>query len=640
MNKTLILVGNPNVGKSVIFGKFTGRYAVVSNYPGTTVDLSRGMMISGGATWQIIDTPGTNSLMPVSEDEQVTRDVLLRENPDVIVQVADAKNLARTLQLTLELIELGVPMALALNMHDEARDRGIHISVRRLSDALGIPVVATVGVTGEGISDLKKAVSAARAGTVFTAYSQEIEELAGRLDKLIPERIRIRRALALMLAADDDGAWSYVPPAAGERIRSRLREELAGFPQEPRLMIFNRRNMMVNEIVAQVQETGSVPPRPWLARLGNLAMRPFPGYAGVAAVLFAMYLFVGVLGVGIFVDLMQSIVFGRYINPPLAMVIERFVASPFLREFLIGPYGIFSMAVTYAFAIVLPIVGTFFLFFGLLEDSGYLPRLSVMTDRLFRAFGLNGKAVLPLILGLGCGTMAAISSRILETRRERLLVMILLSLTIPCSAQLGVILGMLAGLSWKVTVIWLLSILISIYGTGAAAHRLIPGEESAFIMEIPPLRVPSFTNIVMKVRMRMVWYLKEAVPLFILGTAILFFMDRIRFLGVIERAASPVVVHFLGLPAETTRTFLIGFLRRDYGAAGLFSMAKEGLLDPRQILISIVTITLFVPCIAQCFMVVKEQGWKYAVLIFIFVAAYAVLFSGAINAVVGWLGIL
>ncbi|MHB9154382.1 MAG: nucleoside recognition domain-containing protein, partial [Endomicrobiales bacterium] len=291
-------------------------------------------------------------------------------------------------------------------------------------------------------------------------------------------------------------------------------------------------------------------------------------------------------------------------------------------------------------AIVFPIVGAFFLFFGLLEDSGYLPRLSVMLDRIFRSFGLNGKAVLPMVLGLGCGTMAVLGSRILETKKERFLVIILLSLTIPCSAQLGVILGMLSGLSLKASILWFLSISGSLLLVGSLANKIVKGDQSPFILEIPPLRRPSIGNILSKVKMRVVWYVKEAVPLFMLGTAILFVADRTGLLSLLEKAASPVVVGLLGLPREATQSFLLGFLRRDYGAAGLFMLAKDGLLDPRQVLVSTVAITLLVPCIAQCFMVVREQGARIAAAVFLFVVAYALLFSGALNVAVKALHIL
>lgn len=634
--KTIILVGNPNVGKSVIFNRLTGSYAVVSNYPGTTVDISRGMAAFAGQNFQIIDTPGTHSLIPSSEDEKVTRDVLLREKPQVIVQIADAKNLSRTLQLTFELMELNIPVVLALNMHDEALARGIRIDRVRLEKILGIGVVETVGITGEGMGELSKAILRAKPGTFKIRFSADIESLINDIEKAII----LPRAISIMIASGDKSIWHYVNGRSPQDFNKTIAMRISGFVNPPQFLIFNTRNMHANEIVGEVQSVSSTPADSWLAKLGQISMRPFPGYLIVAAVLFIMYEFVGVFAAGIMVNFFEKQLFGAYLNPFLISVINNIVPFALLREFLVGPYGAITMAVTYALAIVFPIVSAFFFFFGFLEDSGYLPRLSVMLDRMFRAFGLNGKAVLPMVLGLGCGTMAAMGSRILETKKERLLVILLLSLTIPCSAQLGVILGLLSGLSWKVAAIWFISITGSLFFVGAVANKILPGRQSPFILEIPPLRVPSIGNIATKVKMRLTWYLKEAVPLFILGTAILFAADKLKLLGTVEKLASPIIVNLLGLPAQVTQTFILGFLRRDYGAAGLFKFAHDGLLTYHQIAVSIVAITLFVPCIAQCFIVMREKGWKTGILILLFVSVYAFLYSGALNLFLSYTSVL
>ena len=234
-----------------------------------------------------------------------------------------------------------------------------------------------------------------------------------------------------------------------------------------------------------------------------------------------------------------------------------------------GQYGLISMGLTYAVAIILPIIVTFFLAFSILEDSGYLPRLAVVFNRLFRMIGLNGKAVLPLILGFGCDTMATLTTRILATRKERLIAILLLALGIPCSAQLGVILGLLAGLSWKATLIWVAVVAGTILMVGFISSRLLPGDGSDFILEIPPLRMPSPSNIGLKTLSRVEWYLKEAVPIFLVGTLILFAADRTGALLAAQTFLEPVVVGVLDLPREATEAFIIGFLRRDFGAAGL-----------------------------------------------------------------------
>jgi ferrous iron transport protein B len=320
-----------------------------------------------------------------------------------------------------------------------------------------------------------------------------------------------------------------------------------------------------------------------------------------------------------------------FINPWLHAFFMTFVPWEIVRDAFVGTYGLVTMGATYAIAIVLPIVATFFFAFSILEDSGYLPRLAIMVNKVFRLMGLNGKAVLPMVLGLGCDTMATLTTRILETKKERTIVIILLALGVPCSAQLGVIVGMLAGLSWKAAAIWSGVLAGVILLVGYLSSKLLPGRGSDFIMEIPPIRVPAFANIATKTMARIEWYVKEAVPLFLLGTLLLFAADRLNLLRAAEGVFSPLITGVLGLPRQATEAFIIGFLRRDFGSAGLYRLADAGLLDPVQVVVSLVTVTLFIPCIANFFMIVKEKGMTAALLIAGFIFPFAVLVGGTLN---------
>jgi ferrous iron transport protein B len=654
----IVLVGNPNVGKSVIFGLLTGRYVTVSNYPGTTVELAQGVLELGGHQVTLIDTPGVNTLTPLSEDERVTRDVLLQERPAMVVQVADAKNLRRALLISLQLAEMRVPFLLDLNMDDEARQRGVQINTHRLSEILGVEVVSTVATRGQGLDRLVKGLTAPRRSHIRVDYGEPLQAAIASIEAVLredepetdavadeapaPEGAADRhedehplRALALMWLAGDDSLRPWLEEHFGaEKVRRlvAIREQVAAEVGEPLGYVINRARLAtVDDILAEVYTA-----RPGRAEspgevLGRLAMHPLWGLPILAIVLFLVYKFVGEFGAGTLVDFIESVVFGEYINPWVTRLVEAVMPGTLLAHFLVGEYGLITMALTYAFAIVLPIVGTFFLAFGVLEDSGYMPRLAVMVNRAFKFMGLNGKAALPMILGLGCDTMATMTARILETRKERIQVTLLLALGVPCSAQLGVILGMLSGLEGRAVLIWGSVVVGVLLAVGFLAARVIPGESSDFILELPPLRMPQWRNLVVKTAARMEWYLREVVPLFILGTTLLFFLDLFGWLGWLERLAAPLVVNFLGLPAETTSAFVLGFLRRDYGAAGFFVLARQGLLSPIQVLVSIVTLTLFVPCIANVLMIVKEQGWRVAVGILAFVFPMAFMVGGALN---------
>ncbi|MBI4728867.1 MAG: ferrous iron transporter B [Acidobacteria bacterium] len=587
----VVLVGNPNVGKSVIFGRLTGRYVTVANYPGTTVELASGTLPDGTP---LIDTPGLNALSGDTDDQRVTRDLLASSRPRAIVQVADARNLPRALLLTLELVDLGLPLVLALNMTDEAEASGVRIDARRLASRLGIEVVPTVAIRGEGIDRLAEAARRATRPATCPAGAPPgtaSGSLASEACEALPPEISAARDRWRAVGGLLDGVMTV----AGEGGAG------AG------------------------------------ARFSRATTHPVVGWPILVAVLAAVYLFVGRFGAGTLVGAVEGTLFGKWINPAAARAVARVIPIALLRDLLVGEYGLLPMALTYGLAIVMPIVSTFFLAFSVLEDSGYLPRLAVMLNRAFRAIGLNGKAVLPMVLGLGCDTMATMTTRILDSRKHRIQVTLLLALGVPCSAQLGVILGMLGAMTLPGVAIWAGVVLATMLAVGLLAARLLPGEGGDFIVELPPLRRPALRNIAVKTAARLEWYLREVLPLFVAGTLILFVLDRTGALGAIERAGAPVIVRLLGLPAKATGAFLIGFLRRDYGAAGIFAMSPE--MDPIQIVVSLIVITLFIPCIANIMVIVKEHGGRVAAAVAAVVFPLAFAVGGVTNLVLRGLSV-
>ena len=373
--------------------------------------------------------------------------------------------------------------------------------------------------------------------------------------------------------------------------------------------------------------------------LGRWATHPFWGWVILAIILYGLYWFVGVFGAGILVGLLEENLFGQVINPWVVEQVSRLVPIPILVDLLVGEYGLWTMGMTYALALILPIVSTFFLAFGVLEDSGYLPRLAALSNRVFQRMGLNGKAVLPMVLGLGCVTMATLTTRVLETKRERLLVIMLLALAIPCSAQLGVVMGILAGVSFSAMLIWSGVVALVLLAVGWLAARVMPGERTKLLVELPPMRRPVFSNVALKTLARIEWYLKEVVPLFLLGTALLFILDRTGLLNQVIRLGEPLVAGWLGLPPEASAAFLVGFLRRDFGATGLFVMQSEGLLTPIQIVVAMVTITLFVPCLASVLMIAKERNWRTAAAMVVLITPLAFIIGGLLYRLlftIGW----
>lgn len=630
----LLLIGNPNVGKSVIFGHLTGSYATVSNYPGTTVTLSRGEALIDNTKYEVMDTPGVNSLIPMSEDEALTRDLLL-DNEGVVVQIADAKNLARALQLTLQLQELGVRMLLVLNMCDEASRAEIEINTKKLEAILGIPVVSMVAIRKVGLPLLKTRLKEACPGKWNPKYSTIFEEAIQKITDAMPKVPRGKRSLASMLLAGDRSISarlkSFLNPGEQKIIEEKCREMATQFAEPINFLMNRERSGPVQSILESVVQAKHLGPTLG-NRLSAWTMHPILGLVVLAGVLELVYLFVGKFGAGTAVDFIENGIFGKYISPGAIWLVNNFLHLPkFLSDLLVGPYGLVTMGLSYAFAIVFPIVTTFFIAFSLMEDSGYLPRLAVTINRLFKWMGLNGKAVLPMVLGLGCDTMATLTTRILETRKQRLIVTLLLALAVPCSAQLGILLGMFGTMPAWAFWLWLSVIVGVTFVVGFASNKIIAGEGNAFIMEIPPLRIPRIGNVAKKTISHLEWYVKEAIPLFLLGTFILFLLDAFHLLEKIQRLAAPLVVSVLGLPQEASNAFLIGFLRRDYGATGFFDMYTHGQLTVVQAVVALVVITLFIPCVANVFMIVKEHGGKVACRMVFFIFPFAFLIGGILN---------
>ena len=364
-------------------------------------------------------------------------------------------------------------------------------------------------------------------------------------------------------------------------------------------------------------------------------MHPIAGLPVLALVVyFGIYKLVGVFGAGVMVDFLEDRIFGVWINPPLTRFIHGFL-PPLWANLIVGQYGIVTLGITYAVAIVFPIVGLFFFVFAVLEDSGYLPRLAMLIDRVFKKIGLNGRAVIPLVLGFGCDTMATMVTRVLETKRERVITTMLLALAIPCSAQSGLFLGMLSAVQPFGLLIYLFIIALIFLTTGLLAAKVLPGQKAQFYMELPPLRMPRFTNVFVKTYSRLEWYFVEILPMFILASVVLWlgsltwnghavvFAPHHGLFGLVERALDPLGA-MIGLPTMAQvandpsiefsggAILLAGFFRRDYGAAGLWHLFRSGILSPTQVLVAAVTLTLFLPCMAQFLVMKKERGLRTA----------------------------
>lgn len=600
--KKIVLVGNPNVGKSVFFNSLTGMYVDVSNFPGTTVDISHGRFGKD----VVIDTPGIYGISSFNDEEKVARDVILAA--DLIVNVVDAVHLERDLFLTLQVIDTGIPVIVALNMMDEAAKEGISIDTDLLEDLLGVPVLSTVAVRSEGLNMLRGRLYEAREGHIPAALKRDLQEMLNRTGSW---------AEALLVLEGDPNVAERHGVEPGTR-----REE-----------IYHDRRHRVNDILRHVVRENKEGLR-FTARLGRWMIQPLTGIPIFLAVLYGIYYLIGVLVAQDIVGFTEETLMLGYYEPAIRNMASRFIAEDsILGTILIGEYGLATMTVTYILGLLLPLVTGFYFALSIMEDSGYLPRLATLVDRMMNTIGLNGRAIIPMILGFGCVTMATITTRILGSARERTIATAVLGLAIPCSAQLGVISGMLAALGPKYVVIYGAVMLLVLGLVGKILHSVLPGESTDLFIDLPPIRWPRMENVLKKTITKSYAFLEEATPLFMLGALIISLLELTGALVGIQNAVAPLTVGILQLPQETATAFIMGIIRRDFGAAGL----REISLTPDQLLVSLVTITLFVPCVASMIVMLKERGKKEGALIWIGSWVSAFLIGGILSRLLVWL---
>jgi ferrous iron transport protein B len=413
----VVLVGSPNVGKSVIFNYLTGQYVAVSNYPGTTVDISRGCSKINGILYEFIDTPGMYSLISITEEEKVSRALLCQEKPDVVVHVIDAKNIRRMLNLTIQLIDMGFPVILVVNLMDEAIKIGIILNIERLTEILGIPVIATTATKGIGLAKLKDEIGRyhPRQSRLCMQFTTNIEQTILSIMKKLKGEYGLSQRMAAILLIQGDKIIHKIAcrkESSFSDILTEIKQLSACYQYGMDYIITVERQGVVESICNTILKGREIQQQGMGEKLSRLTREPLTGVPILCFVLFfGIYQFVGGFGAGFLVEYIDTNIFVQFINPMVEYFVHQYIPWEWLQSLIIGKYGIFTLGFRYAFIIILPIVSTFFLMFAILEDSGYLPRLAMLVDILFKKIGLNGRAIIPFALGLGCGTMAVMVTR-------------------------------------------------------------------------------------------------------------------------------------------------------------------------------------------------------------------------------------
>lgn len=592
----IALIGNPNVGKSLFFNYMSGMYVDVSNYPGTTIEYTRGRFNSH----DVFDTPGVYGISSFSDEEGVTRDVAL--DADIILNIVDAVHLERDLFLTQQLIDMGKKVAVMMNFMDEVEKAGLEIDTKLLSSYLGVPVFRTTATTKQGFDQIETAIEQAKMG-----------EQDGSLHHKVHNMLSITGSEAeamLVLEGDEIIAARHGVKPGTERENLYIERR-------------NRVNLIINAILTEKGVRKRV-----ATTLGRWAVNTWTGIPMLFVALYLIYLFVGKFVAQDLVGFTEVKLGHELWEPWIKGIVTQYVSpQSWLGIILVGEFGVVTMTVTYLLFLLLPLVIAFYLSLAILEDSGYLPRLATFVDRSLNAIGLNGSAVIPLILGFGCVTMATITTRLLGSEREKRISTAILQFAIPCSAQLAVVAALLTGAGFQATLIYTVTIFTMFVAIGTILHRVLPGQTTPLLIDLPPMRMPRFDNVIRKTAFRAYFFMKEATPWFFAGALGVGIMQVTGLLNVWQNILSPFTVSWLQLPREAATTFVMGMVRRDFGAAGLYQLP----LSPNQIVVSLVTITLFTPCIASLMVMVKERGVKEAAIVWTGTWVVAFLVGGILS---------
>jgi ferrous iron transport protein B len=650
---TFALAGNPNVGKSSIFNRLTGMGVVTANYPGKTVELNMAATAFKELRIGIIDLPGSYAIGAVSEDQWVARRAVLDCKPDAVIMILDATNLARNLYMTLQFIDLGIPMAVALNLIDEAEKRNIIIDAPLLSRLLSVPVVKTIATTGSGLDELiQKAADVAgqKKKTKYDIhYGEDIEASIKKLgDLLVPYDFGINpRALAILLLEEDSEFIELVKKHAHgnsilEEVNKISREIEEKHGEKTPLRIARERHGLAGTIASQVH--GAVAParsdKLWAYTTSPLTGIPL--LLCVLGVIFAFLFYGGDWLSGLFSGLWAS-----YMSPVIDGAIFYVFGSGHIGKTLI--WG-FDAGILAALAVGIPYVLTFYFMLAFLEDSGYLNSVAFLTDRLMHKFGLHGRAIIPLVAGAGCNVPAIIGTRVLTTMRERTIASTLITL-IPCSARTAVILGAVSlFVGWKPAVAIYIIVLTLVFLVGVGLNRVMPGSSTGLVMEMFPFRTPLMSNIIKKTWYRFKDFVFVAFPIVLVGSLVLGALYETDYLWKLASPLSPVVEGWLGLPAVAGLTLIFAVLRKELALQLLVTLAvvmygggaKNLLLfmTPAQLFVYALVNTIYIPCVATIAVLGRELGWKRAVGIMVFTITLAILIGGIAYRIIGYYRLL
>jgi ferrous iron transport protein B len=619
----IAVLGLPNSGKSQLCNSLTGTYGLVSNYPQTTVAVATHCITVDGQQWEVADTPGLHGLFIQSEEELDVRALLFEHPPDVLVQCVDANRFRESLLLTADLLGLGLPLVLVVTAVGESARRGILLDTTSLGRLLGLPVVASPR-PGAGVPEVRRLLLGAVHPPAPLVFGDALEEAIARTMELLPSSAACPRASALLLLENDP---SFVGAAVNGR-SARLKEVRASLAGTAPRLIADRRNAWVDDVAGRVSKKSGGRPAPRFSEtFARLCRHPLYGLPILAFFLGLLYVMV------VYVAGALSLFLTVTVTDPVVRLVGHLLPQGFWKDLLIGPHGLLTLGLFNSLTTVLPILSVFFMVFGLLEDIGYLPNLAILTRRVSAKLGITGNAVIPLVLGFGCKTMATMTARTIQSRKEKLIVIALIAFAIPCSAQMGLSIAILGahGVRYFLAAFGFLALAEVI--AGLLLNRFLPSDgESRFIQELPPIRVPRLAAVARKTGYRLLWFLREAIPIFLVAALAMFLIDRLGLLALLKSALKPFITGWLGLPLDMVDALLLTFARSEAAAGLILKMAHEGVLNGVQSIVAVILITTFAQCFANIAAMFKEVRARAALLIIASIYAASFLYTGAVRA--------
>jgi ferrous iron transport protein B len=654
---TIALAGNPNVGKSTLFNRLTGLQVVTANYPGKTVDLNLGVAKFRGKKIGVIDLPGTYGLDPTSDDQWVARRAVLEERPDVVVVVVDASNLQRNLYQTLQLIELGFPIVIALNLVDHAEKLGIRTDCQKLSKLLGAPVIRMVASKGEGIQELLEYLTSKTAIPAYgdTPFDLHLEQAIHRMEEEIERNIlqmpfRLSaRALAIRLLESDPEFTTLVGQQdQGSRV-IELAAELgrsidSEYHEAANLVIARQRHELAKQITEAAQVQTGQPPL-LSQRLNHYALSPYTGVPLALGVIAGIFAFM--LVVGGFLGNATSYLWGSFASPSIKLLVTTAFGTGLVSQVLL--WG-FDAGILGALSVGIPYVLTFYLILSLLEDSGYLSSVAYLADSVMHKVGLHGGAIIPMIMGFGCNVPAVMGTRVLRTRRERIVACTLITLT-PCSARTAVIMaavGYFAGWQYALAIF---GIDLAVIGAaGWSLNKMLPGKASGLVMEMFTFRRPRASTILKRTWFRFKTFMLLALPMIIVGSLVLGAFYETGYLQILLAPVNPIMYMLLGLPAVASICLVLGILRKELTLQLLIALAAMQygpsasnlllFMRPLQLFVFGLVVTLYFPCIATMSVLGRELGRKSTIVIMVSTIGLAILIGAVAYRALPALGIL